>query len=48
MESYDLHREKELDTCADCPQIEGCPTLGSIAVNSPFVLENLRLLREAK
>ena len=32
-------REKGLDTCA---QMDGCLTLGQIAVNSPFVLENLK------
>ncbi len=41
-------REKGLDTCADCEKMDGCPTLGRIAVNSPFVLENLNRLREAK
>ena len=41
-------REKRLDTCADCAQMDGCPTLGQIAVNSPFVLENLKALREVK
>ena len=41
-------REKELDTCADCGQMDGCPTLGLIATNSPFVLENLKKLRNAK
>ena len=41
-------REKGLDTCADCGQMDGCPTLGQIAVNSPFVLENLKALHEAK
>ena len=41
-------REKGLDTCADCGQMDGCPTLGRISVNSPFVLENLNRLREAK
>ena len=41
-------REKALDTCADCPQTDGCETLGRIAANSPFVLENLRRLREEK
>ena len=40
--------EKELDTCADCPQMDECPTLGRIAVNSPFVLENLKRLREGE
>lgn len=38
-------REKGLDTCADCGQMDGCRTLGRIAANSPFVLENLRKLR---
>lgn len=38
-------RENELDTCADCPQMDGCPTLGRIAANSPVVLENLNKLR---
>ena len=28
--------------------MDGCPTLGRIAANSPFVLENLNRLREAK
>ena len=41
-------REKRLDTCADCAQRDGCPTLGQIATNSPFVLDNLKQLREAK
>ena len=41
-------REKKLDTCAYCEQTGGCPTLGQIAANSPFVLENLKRLREAK
>ena len=40
-------REKGLDTCADCGQMDGCPTLGRISVNSTFVLENLNRLREA-
>ena len=38
-------REKGLDTCADCGQMGGCPTLGQIAANSPFVLENLKRLK---
>ncbi len=38
-------REKGLDTCADCPRMNECPTLGRIAANSQFVLENLRKLR---
>ena len=38
----------DCDTCADCGQMDGCLTLGRIAANSPFVLENLNRLREAK
>ena len=41
-------RENGFDTCADCSQMEECPILGRIAVNSPCVLENLNRLREAK
>ena len=41
-------REKGLNTCADCEQMDGCPTLGQIAVNSPFVLENLKQLRRSE
>lgn len=37
-------RERGLDTCADCPQMDGCPTLGAIAANTPTVLDNLRQL----
>ena len=38
-------REKGLDTCANCGKMEECPTLGQIAANSPFVLENLEQLK---
>lgn len=38
-------REKGLDTCADCGRMDGCPTLGQIAGNSSFVLENLKRLK---
>ena len=41
-------RERGFDTCADCKQMDGCPTLGCIAVNSSFVLENLNRIREEK
>ena len=41
-------REKGFDTCADCPQMDGCPTLGRIATNSPFVLDNLKRVRETR
>ena len=40
----DCVRERGLDTCADCAQMDGCPMLGRIAVNSPFVLEDLKRL----
>ena len=35
----------DCEVCADCGQMDSCPTLGRIAANSPFVLENLRKLR---
>ncbi len=38
-------RGKGLGTCVDCGQMDGCPTLGQIAANSPFVLENLKRLK---
>ena len=41
-------RKKEFDACADCPQMDECPTLLQIAVNSPCVMDNLKRLREAK
>lgn len=40
-------REKGLDTCADCAQMDGCRTLGRIAENDLSVLENLKRLRRA-
>ncbi len=40
-------REKGLDTCADCAQMDGCRTLGRIAEDDPSVLENLKRLRKA-
>ena len=39
-------REKGLDTCADCGQMDGCPTLGQIAANSPAVLDDLKRLKQ--
>ena len=39
-------REKGLDTCADCGRMDGCPTLGQIAGNSPSVLDNLKRLQQ--
>lgn len=38
-------REKGLDTCADCAQMDACQTLGAITVNTPGALENLNRLR---
>ena len=38
-------REKGLDTCAGCPQMDGCPTLGRIAANDPSVLTRLKQTR---
>ena len=35
-------RTKGLDTCADCSQMDGCPTLGRIAANDPSALERLK------
>lgn len=40
-------REKNLNTCADCPKMDKCQTLCSIAVNNPSVLNNLNRLRES-
>lgn len=37
-------RKKGFSTCADCPQMESCQTLGQIAANNPSVLENLKRL----
>ena len=41
-------REKGLDTCADCPQMSGCPTLERITANNPSALERLERLRASK
>ena len=41
-------REKKLDTCADCSQMNRCQILGRIAENNPSVLENLKKLLEQK
>lgn len=41
-------REKKLDTCADCSQMNGCQILGRIVENNPSVLENLKKLLELK
>ena len=38
-------REKNLDTCADCNQMNSCLALGSIAANNPSVLKRLNQLK---
>ena len=45
---YNCVREKKLAACADCAQMDGCPTLGQIAVNNPSVWDNLKQIRKAK
>ena len=39
-------RENRLNTCADCTKMDECQMLGQIAANSPFVLENLKRLKQ--
>ena len=41
-------REKGPDTCADCMQSDGYPTLRSITANSPSVFGNPNCLRESR
>ena len=41
-------REKGLDTCADCAQMNVCQELGRIASNNPSAMENLKQLRRSK
>ena len=41
-------REKKLETCADCAQMDGCLTLGRITANNPFALENLKQLSQTE
>lgn len=41
-------REKRLETCADCVQMDGCPTLERITANTPSALENLKRLRSSE
>lgn len=40
-------REKGLDTCADCAQMDSCETLGRITVNNPPARDRLTRLRGA-
>ena len=41
-------REKGLDTCADCTQMDVCQELGRITSNNPSAMENLKQLRRSK
>ena len=41
-------REKGLDTCADCAQMDACQTLGRMVANNPLALENLKQLQKPK
>ena len=41
-------REKGLDTCADCTQMDVCQELGRIASNNPSAMEKLKQLRQSK
>ena len=38
-------REKGLDSCADCAQMDGCKTLRRITDGNPAALENLKVIR---
>ena len=38
-------RERKLNTCADCAQMDGCKTLRRITDGNPAVLENLKGIR---
>ena len=40
-------REKKLDTCADCKEMEGCKTLDCIAINNPSVIERLKKMKDS-
>lgn len=40
-------REKKLDTCADCKEMERCKTLGCIAINNSSVLERLKKMKDS-
>ena len=34
--------KKGFTTCADCPELENCSTLGAIVANNPSALKNLK------
>lgn len=37
-------REKGLDTCADCAQMDSCETLGRVTNRNPAAMDNLQKL----
>lgn len=39
-------RERAVDTCADCGEMDECPRLQMITANNPQALENLKCGRE--
>ena len=39
-------REKAMDTCADCPQMDACETLHRVTDGTPAAMENLKALRK--
>ena len=34
-------RQRGVDTCGDCPEVETCPTVGAIFANAPQAKKNL-------
>ena len=34
-------RQRGVDTCGDCPEVETCPTVGAIVATAPQAKENL-------
>ena len=40
-------RGKGLNTCADCEQMDGCPTLRRITENNPSVMDKLKFMRKS-
>lgn len=34
-------RQRGVDTCGDCPEMESCPTVGAIFANAPQAKKNL-------
>jgi hypothetical protein len=40
--------KRGVTTCADCPELDKCPTVGAIHTHNPAALENLKSLRHNK